>query len=170
MAQKPCKGDDITLLKRNFWHLHLSSVKTNNIFGILRQNWTSREFFFSRKSWVLKFDLFDLNMTWPWVRCENECHYRILRPKWPIQHMSHDTHVVFLYGDLIWPDVDLYLALASYLHDIFVIPSEAYWWSFRLVVASGLVSATEKAKRVSFDIWPDIDQIFGLAKELWRLH
>ena len=33
-------------------------------------------------------------MTRCWVRRENECHYRVLRPKWPIQHTSHDTLVV----------------------------------------------------------------------------
>ena len=38
MAQKPCKGDDTTFLKRNFWHVLLWYVKTNDIFGMLRQS------------------------------------------------------------------------------------------------------------------------------------
>ena len=112
----------------NSWHFYLSYVKTNDIFGTMRQNWT-RYVCFKRNIWVSKFAPFYLNWTWPWVRCENECHHRILRPKWLTKHVSHDIRAIFSSGDLIWPDLglDLYLALASYLHGIFIIPSQAFW-------------------------------------------
>ena len=39
-GQKPGEGDDITFLNRIFGIFLLSHVKTNELFGILRHNWT----------------------------------------------------------------------------------------------------------------------------------
>ena len=68
---------------------------------------------------------------------------------------THDTRAIFSFKDLISPDLDLglYLASASYLHYIFVIPSVAFWQGldFGLAAVSGLISAAAKAIRVSFD-------------------
>ena len=66
--------------------------------------------------------------------------------------MSDDIRAIFLCIDLIWPNLNLYLALASYLQGIFVITPVAFWQGFGLVVVSGLVSAADKATRVSFDL------------------
>ena len=116
-----------------------------------------------------KCDLFYLSLTWPKVKCENECHHRILRVKWPKKHVSHDTRAIFLYGDLIWPDLDLDLCLASisYLHDIFVIPSAAFSQSLRLQLS--LVWFRQPIRRkesaLTFDLWPDLDPTFDLAKK-----
>ena len=41
---------------------------------------------------------------------------------------------------------------------------------FGLSAVSGLVSAADKAIRASFDLGPDLDPIFDLAKEIVRLH
>ena len=38
MAQNPSNGNDVTFLKLGFWNFSLSYDKTNDIFGILRQN------------------------------------------------------------------------------------------------------------------------------------
>ena len=40
MAQKPIDGNDVIFLKLDFWNFWLSYDKTNDIFGILRQNLT----------------------------------------------------------------------------------------------------------------------------------
>ena len=45
----------------------------------------------------------------------------------------------------------LYLALVSYLHVTFDIPS-AHFAEFALAAVSGLVSAADKAKRFRFDL------------------
>ena len=65
-----------------------------------------------------------------WVNCKNKWHHWILRTKWPIKHMSHDTHAchsctpheevlgpgarckafmhdLLSYDDLTWPDFTL---------------------------------------------------------------
>ena len=63
MVEKPGKGDDVTVLKCTFWHFLLPYVKTNNIFGILRQNWSRHVF--RRKFRIGKFDLFD--MVWHYI-------------------------------------------------------------------------------------------------------
>ena len=114
--------------------------------------------------WVRKFGFFDLSLTWPSVRYENERCRRILRSKWPIRHVSHDTRAIFLCSDLIWPDldIDLYLTFASYLHDIFVIPSVEFWAGLKLAAVAVLVSATDKGETIQLwpltwpwpDIWP----------------
>ena len=39
MPKKPGNDNDVTILKPDFWNSVLS-YKTNDIFGILRQNWT----------------------------------------------------------------------------------------------------------------------------------
>ena len=103
---------------------------------------------------LLSKDSFDLNLTW--VRYENECHHRILRSKWLIKYVSHDTRAIFSCGDLIWPDIDfdLYLALASYLHGIFVIPSVAFWQGLGLQRSLVWSRQPIKAIRFSFEFAP----------------
>ena len=66
--------------------------------------------------------------------------------------MSHGTRAIFSYGDIIEPELDLDLCLASSL---------PIWYSchllsstlaeFGVAAVSGLVLAADKAKRVSFD-------------------
>ena len=67
--------------------------------------------------------------------------------------MTHGTRAIFSYGDLIRLelDLDLCLALVTYLHDIFIIPSVVFA-EFGLAAVSGVVSAADKAKRDSFDL------------------
>ena len=113
---------------------------------------------------------FYLNSTCLWVICENECHHQILPPKWPVKHVPQDTHAIFSYGDLNWPDLDLCLALAPY--KIFIIVSIALWQSLGLQLSlSGLVSAADKAKRVSVKLWSGLDPTFHhfKNKNLFRI-
>ena len=49
-------------------------------------------------------------------------------------------------------------------------PFSSIFAEFALTAASGLVSAANKAKRVSFDLWPDIVPTFDLSKKILNLH
>ena len=80
-----------------------------------------------------KCDLF--TWTWPDLRSNVKMSVTIEFYVWnDPKNMCHTTLVIFLYGDLIWPDLDLDLRSASisYLHGIFVIPSVAFSQSLRL--------------------------------------
>ena len=163
---KPGKCDDVTFLKRIIW-----------AFLVVRQHkwhfWNSEtkldktgRYVFKRKFRVSKFDLFDLNLTWPCVRYANESHHLIVRPKWFTKHVSNDTCAIFSSGDLIWPDLDLdlYLPLTACLHVLFIIPSVAFW--FGVVAVSGLVSAADKGMRVSFDLCMTLTRYLTLLRKL----
>ena len=85
--------------------------------------------------------------------------------------MSHDPRAIHSYVDLTWPDLDLNLALASYLHGMVGRhPFSSIIAEFALAAVSGLVLAADRAKRVSFDLWPDINPTYDLAKEVLTLH
>ena len=71
--------------------------------------------------------------------------------------VSHDTRAILSYVDLIWPDLDLDLSLASasYLHKWHLChPFSSIFAQFALAAVSGLVSAAraDRAKRVNFDL------------------
>ena len=68
----------------------------------------------------------------------------------------------------IWPDLnpDQYLALVSYWHGIFVISSIAFWQSFGLQLSLAWPRQPIRLKRVSFDIWPDLEPKFDFAKNV----
>ena len=88
--------------------------------------------------------------------------------------MCHTTLVLFFhfsYGDIIWPglDLDLFLALVSYLHGIFFIPSKAFWQSLGLQ-SPAWPRQPIRPKRVSFDLWPALDPTFDLSRKILRLH
>ena len=48
-------------------------------------------------------------------------------------------------------------------------PFSSIFAEFALAAVSGLVSAADKAKRVSLDLWPDLDPTFDLANKNLRL-
>ena len=103
--------------------ISLLIVKINDFFGILRPDWT-KQACFERKAWVLNLALAS---AFPWVKFEDACHHRILSPKGAIKHVSHYTyHTTFLFGDFIWPDFDLYLALGICLYRTFFTSWEAF--------------------------------------------
>ena len=69
---------------------------------------------FYSKFQISKFDLFYLfNLT----LTSGGKNAVVYGHKPPINHVSHDVHVIFTYGQLRWPDFDLdpYLRLASLL-------------------------------------------------------
>ena len=43
--------------------------------------------------------LLELTLTFPQDKLKNECHHQILRPKWPIKHVSHGTDATSSFGD-----------------------------------------------------------------------
>ena len=102
---------------------------------------------------------FDLKLTFPQVKLKNECHHRLLRPKWPTKHALHDIHATFSFGDLVWPDLDLdpYLVWDPYLQATFFISWEAFRkFGFTAVVSP--VSGANQAKNDNLDLWPDLDK------------
>ena len=74
-----------------------------------------------------------------------------------------------LYFHMVTPfDLTLILALVSYLHGIFIIPSEASWHSFGLQLS--LVWSQQPIRhRVSSDLWPGLDPTFKLSIPSWGL-
>ena len=106
---------------QNKWHFWNSEIKLEKKGMTLTYNFN------------FKFDLYWPELDLAWVKCENERHHRILRPKWPVNHVSHDIGAISSYGDLIWPGTDLELELglawAPYLYGTFVIHSVALWQS-----------------------------------------
>ena len=91
----------------------MSYTKTKYIIGILRQ--TESETIVFIQSFECQnltffdhfFYLFDLTLSSN-VKITVTIVF-ILRHKPPIQHVSHDVHVIFTYGELRWPDLDLNL-------------------------------------------------------------
>ena len=123
---------------------------------------------FLGKFYDSKFDVFILELTGSWGKCENECHHRILRLKWPVKHVSRDTRAIFSYVTsfdltLIF---DLCLALATIRH--LYHPFSSTFAQFELAALSDLVSAANKAKRVSFDLWPDFDPTLDLLRTFYE--
>ena len=119
MAQKPCIREmNVTFLKlffkfltvlwQNKWHFWNPETKQGKIGMFLTANSDFQNLTF-----------FDLNMIWPYIKCENECHHRILRPKWVKTRVVPQSCYI-LYGGFIWPDLDLdlYVALVSFLRAI----------------------------------------------------
>ena len=110
-------------------------------------------YLFKRKFWFLPFELF-----WPEVDLTGGQMWRVSPSNSMSQmtqkHVSHDTHALFSYGDLIWPDLDLYLALVTYLRDIFVIPSVAFSQilPLQLSLASPRQPIRRKESALTFDL------------------
>ena len=167
MAQKPGKGDDATFLIAFFGVHNCRTSKQMTFFGDSWDKAGQHRYVLKINFWVSKIDFFYMNLTWPWVKYKNKCHHRILPSKWPIRHVSYDTRAIFSCVDLIWPglDLDLYLAWASYLHDIFVFPSVAFWRGLGLQLSLVWSWQPIRAIRFSFDIWPDLDQTFDLLRK-----
>ena len=114
----------LNVVHQNQWHFLEAWDKTGrdrHVFIIL-----SLRYF-----WASTFDSFHLNLAWPWVKSENDCHHCILRPKWLVKHLSYNIRAIFSCCDLIRPDLDLDLwwACAAYLYVTFVIPSVTIWQS-----------------------------------------
>ena len=116
---------------RPSWYFSMSHVRTNDFFlKFWNRNGEGRR--------VLKAKFQFQNMTFypaldlSSVKCQNECHHRILYPKWSVKHVSHYNNVKFIADDLIWPDLDLDFCLAwvPCLNGTFVIPSEVFQQSF----------------------------------------
>ena len=80
--------------------------------------------------------------------------------------MSHDIRAIFSYVDLIRPDLDLFLALVSYLHGMIVIPSVAFSLSLRLPAVFGLVSAAGKAKESALTFELTLTQHLTLLRKI----
>ena len=113
----------------------------------------------SKKISSFKVWRFDLNLTWTWAKYENECHHRILRPKWPLKHVLHDTRSMFLSGGFIRPGIYLALCLAlpAYLYSIFVFSSVTLWqnFGFRLSLVWSRQPIRRKESTLTWN-WPDI--------------
>ena len=71
-------------------------------------------------------------------------------------HKTSATRAVFSYDGLTWPDIDLdlHLALVSYLHDIFMIPSVAFWKSlgWQLSLVWSLQPIRQRRSVLTFDL------------------
>ena len=160
-----------SLFKRNVLHFQLLYVKVNDVFRILRKK--RQRGMLLKKNWCFKIWCFDLNLAWPCVKCENECHHPIQRPKWPIKHVLHDFHAMFSHNNLVWPDLDLYVCVAwfPYIYGHLRHLLSNTLAEFGRAAVSGLVSEADKVKRVSFDVvWHDHDRIFDRSKKiLWQL-
>ena len=150
------------LFKRSFWHSWLSYIKINVFFWNPEIKLDKTGTFFVRKIWIWDFDLIHLawlTLTFSWIKFTDECRHRILLPKWPIKHVSHDTHATFWFGDLIWPELDLDL----YLHSIRPIlicyilhHLRSLLAGFGLAVVISSISVANKEKSIDFDPWPDL--------------
>ena len=80
---------------------------------------------------------------------------RILRSKGFIKHVSHDTHVTFSLGDLIWPDLDLdpYLVQCLYLYICCLLhPVESLLAKFGFAAVISPVSVADKTKNADLDL------------------
>ena len=107
----------------------------------------------------------DLNLTlgqlWKWVSPSNFTSQ--------ITHKScvtrHSCYIFIWRPHLTWPCPWPVLSLLftwQLRH-----PFSSVFAEFALAAVSGLVSAADKAKRVSFDIWPDLNPTFDLARKFW---
>ena len=115
---------------------------------------------------VSKFQLFDLNLTWPWVRYENECHHRILRPKWPINVWTCVTrylcYISMRWPHLTWPGPWPVLSISLLLTLHLLHPFSSILPGFGPAAVSGLVSAADKGDTSQLrpltwpwpEIWP----------------
>ena len=124
---------------------------------------------FHGKMWVSKFDLFNLNLTWPVVNFENECYHCIPYLKWPV-NISHTTLLLhFIWRPhLTWPWLALNIILLRiwHLHNLF----SSTLAESGLAAVSGLASAADMTERVSVSCftrpWPDN----WFLKKISRLH
>ena len=78
---------------------------------------------------ISKFGIFDMTLTWPCSKAhlngfklQEEHHHCFLRVKWPTKHVPHLWYLCFMYGDLLWPDLDLEQSLISNIYSISVLP------------------------------------------------
>ena len=169
MAQKPWTGDDATSLNRIFGHLWFSLAKTNDFFESGDKTGQDRyalKIFFTFEIWPF--------LIWTWPDLGQDMKMTPSNYTFQTTHKndSHDTLAMFSCSDLIWPDRDLglYLALASYLHCIFVIPSVASWQGLGLQLYLVWSRQPIKAIRFSFNLRHDLDPTFDLVKKTLRLH
>ena len=91
----------MSYIKMAFW---ICETKLNKISMASKENFGSR---------------FDLTLTCSLGKCENGCHHRILRPKLPEKHASHDISAIFSHGGIELTDLDLCLAWTRYLYGTF---------------------------------------------------
>ena len=92
--QKKGKADDITFWKVFFWFFSCADLRINIYFRIPSQNCARLEILW-KKIEFQGFASFALSLNWYCVKCKNERHHRILRPKWTLKLISHDTSALF---------------------------------------------------------------------------
>ena len=105
MNVKPGKDDEITFLNATILGFAVFRRQNISFFLIMSQNLKWKvifdEFVFQNVNFyclILSFSPF---------KFENDCQHRILRPKWCIKYVSHDTDATFLFVDLIWSTLTL---------------------------------------------------------------
>ena len=114
-------------------------------------------------------------LTWTWPDLRSNVKLSVIIefyvPNGPY-NMCHTTLVLFFHAvtsfNLImtWSVLNISLLFTWHLCH----PFSSIFAEFALAAVSGLVSAADKAKRVSLDLWPDLDPTFDLAKKILRLH
>ena len=112
-------------------------------------------------------DLFYLTFNFPRVKYKNECHHNILRPRWPLKYVSHNTYT-FSFGHLIWPSLGLRQIQGLYLYGVLFIPWVAFWHTLAAIFSPA--STGGKAKSDYFEPWPglwfSLKKIFKLS---WKV-
>ena len=121
---------------------------------------------FKRKFWLSKFDRFwpELDLTlgqmWKWVSPSNSTS-QMTHKTWATRHLCYIfirwPHLTWSWP---WPVLTICLLLTWHL----LHPFSSIFAELKLEAVSGVVSVADKAKRVSFDLWSDLDPAFDLAK------
>ena len=166
-GQKTSNGNDVTSL--------------NNIFGISNcfttkqitflESWDKmdkkhvfKENFIS-KIWHFLPELhLTLGQKWKWVSPSN--------PKFQMTHKTcvtrHSSYIFIWWPHVTWPWPLPVLCISSLFTWHLRHPFSSIFAGFAAV--SGLALAADKAKRVRFGLWPDVDPKFDLVKKILRLH
>ena len=171
MAQKPIGGNDVI-----FWNsiFRISNCRTTKQMTFL-ESWDKTEqnrYVFKRKLWLSTYDLFwpeldrTLGQMWKWMSPSNStCQ---MTHKTCITR--HSCYIFIWWPHLTWPWPWPVLSISLLFTWHFRHPFSSIFAEFALAAVSGLVSAADKAKRVSLDLWPDLDPTFDLAEKILRLH
>ena len=129
-------------------------------------------YYFVRKFRLSKFDLFwpEIDLTsgqmWKWMSLSNstcQITHKTCITRHPCNIFIWWPHLTWPWP---WPAVSIRLLLTWHLCH----PFSSIFAEFALAAVSGLVSAADKAKRVSLDLWPDLDPTFDISKKILILH
>ena len=123
----------------------------------------------SRKFWVRKTSFHEKhsfqNLTlidWPDVKSQAALRHRVKWPSlstltwnWPRKGVSHDILLIFIFSDLLWPDLDLF-KYDRCTHAATFLDISAFGWAWPICGPSNWPWAQNAKTRYS-DIWLDFD-------------